>query len=237
MSDDAPDELPTLLVVDDDESVRRALERLLTVSGYTVETFASANEFLAREPLTGPGCLILDVMLPGLGGLDLHALLRSAGLEKATVFLSGYGDVPTSVRAMKGGAVDFLTKPADDTQLLDAIERALARDRRVREDRSELQDLRRRADTLTPRERQVCALVATGRLNKQIAALLGTSEKTVKVHRARVMSKMRVTSIAELVRVVDRLGIRYPALGGPQAPSGGEPAINRSPTPGPPQGR
>lgn len=236
MSDDAPDKLPTLLVIDDDESVRRALERLLTVSGYTVETFASANEFLAREPLTGPGCLILDVMLPGLGGVDLHALLRSAGMEKATVFLSGYGDVPTSVRAMKGGAVDFLTKPVDDTQLLDAIERALARDRRVREDRSELQDLRRRADTLTPRERQVCALVATGRLNKQIAALLGTSEKTVKVHRARVMAKMRVTSIAELVRVVDRLGIRHPALGGPERPSGDGSAINRAPASGPPPG-
>jgi FixJ family two-component response regulator len=236
MDGDAPDKPATLLVVDDDESFRRALRRLLTVSGYTVETFASANEFLAREPLTGPGCLILDVLLPGLDGLDLHALLRSAGTEKATVFLSGHGDVPTSVRAMKGGAVDFLTKPVDDAQLLDAIERALARDRRARQDREELQDLRRRADTLTPREREVCALVATGRLNKQIGALLGTSEKTVKAHRARVMAKMRVTSLAELVRVVDRLGMRYPAVGGPEGRPAGEPAISRAPTLAPPEG-
>lgn len=237
MSGDAPDKPPTLLVVDDDESVRRALERLLSVSGYAVETFGSANEFLAREPLTGPGCLILDVLLPGLGGLDLHTLLRSTGMERATVFLSGQGDVPTSVRAMKGGAVDFLTKPVDDTQLLEAIERALARDQRTREDRAELRELRRRADTLTPREREVCALVATGRLNKQIAALLGTREKTVKVHRARVMAKMQVTSIAELVRVVDRLGVRDLAVDGPGGPPVDEAAINRPPTSRPPQGR
>jgi FixJ family two-component response regulator len=197
---------PVVLVVDDDESVRRALTRLLTVAGYTVETFPSAAELLAREPLSGPGCLILDIRLPGLSGLDLHAWLRSAGLETATVFMTAHGDVSMGVRAMKEGAVDFLTKPVNDVELLDAIERALERDRRVREDRTELHELRRRIAALTPRERDVCALVATGRLNKQIAALLGMSEKTVKVHRARVMAKLRVTSITDLVRVVDRTG-------------------------------
>jgi RNA polymerase sigma factor (sigma-70 family) len=213
MSDDLATPAPVLLVVDDDESVRRALRRLLTAFGYVVETFASASELLAREPLAGPGCLILDVQLPGLSGLDLHALLRSAGMEKATVFVTGHGDVPTSVRAMKGGAVDFLTKPVNDAELLEAIERALARDRQAREDQAQLRELRRRAATLTPRERQVCVLVATGRLNKQIAALLGTTEKTVKVHRARVMTKMQAGSLADLVRAVDRLGMREPTLG------------------------
>lgn len=213
MSDDVGTPAPVLLVVDDDESVRRALRRLLTVSGYVVETFASATELLAREPLTGAGCLILDVQLPGLSGLDLHALLRSTGAEKATVFVTGHGDIPTSVRAMKGGAVDFLTKPVNDAELLEAVERALARDRQAREDQATLQTLRRRAATLTPREREVCVLVATGRLNKQIAGLLGTTEKTVKVHRARVMTKMQAASLPDLVRAVDRLGMRQRTLG------------------------
>lgn len=206
MSDDTSSSRPVLLVVDDDESVRRSLARLLTAAGYDVETFPSAAELLAREPLTGPGCLILDVRLPGLSGLDLHAWLRSRGLEKATVFVSGHGDVPTSVRAMKDGAVDFLTKPVNDVQLLEAIERALERDRWQREEHAELNELRRRVAALTPREREVCAVVVTGRLNKQIAAMLGMSVKTVKVHRARVMAKMQVDSVAELVRIVDRLG-------------------------------
>jgi RNA polymerase sigma factor (sigma-70 family) len=205
-----PDSAPVLLVVDDDASVRRALARLLTAAGYLVETFGSAQELLAREPLTGPGCLILDVRMPGLSGLDLQAMLRATGAEKATIFVSGHDDVPASVRAMKGGAVDFLTKPIDDAQLFEAIERALARDRVEREDHIELAELRRRLATLTPREREVCALVATGRLNKQIAHLLGTSEKTIKVHRARVMAKMKVTSLVALVRVADRLSLRPP---------------------------
>jgi FixJ family two-component response regulator len=212
---------PILLVVDDDASVRRALTRLLTAAGYTVEAFASAPELLAREPLTGPGCLILDLLLPGLSGLDLQAMLRATGAEKATVFVSGHGDVPTSVRAMKDGAVDFLTKPVDDVQLLAAVERALARDRAAREERAELAELRRRLDTLTPREREVCALVASGRLNKQIAHLLGISEITVKAHRARVMMKMRVSSLAALVRAVDQLGLRYPTTTGASVPSAG----------------
>ena len=212
MSETVAQVAPRVLVVDDDASVRRAFARLLTAAGYTVETFASAPELLAREPLTGPGCLILDVRLPGLSGLDLQAMLRATGAEKATIFVSGHGDVPTSVRAMKDGAVDFLTKPVDDVKLLEAIDRALARDRVEIEDRTELSELRRGLATLTPREREVCALVATGRLNKQIAHLLGTSEKTVKVHRARVMAKMQVASLAELVRAVDRLGLRHSTL-------------------------
>jgi FixJ family two-component response regulator len=200
-----------VLVVDDDESVRRGLKRLLVTAGYAVETFASAAELLAREPLTIPGCLIIDVQLPGLSGLELHDLLRSTGMEKATIFISGREDVPSSIRAMKSGAIDFLTKPIDSQELFGAVERALAVDRRVRSDDAELSELRRRAARLTPRERQVCALVASGRLNKQIAAVLGTSAKTVKVHRARVMAKLEVSSLPELVRIADRLGLRYRA--------------------------
>jgi FixJ family two-component response regulator len=202
---------PIVLVVDDDESMRRALQRLLATAGYAVETFATAAELIAREPLTVPGCLIIDVHLPGMSGLDLHDLLRSTGMETATIFVSGRDEVSSSIRAMKSGAIDFLTKPIDGTELLDAVERAIARDRLTRIMDAELSELRRRAARLTPRERQVCALVASGRLNKQIAALLGTSEKTVKVHRARVMAKLEVASLPELVRIADRLGLRYRA--------------------------
>lgn len=210
MTDDPASEPPILLVVDDDDSVRRALGRLLTASGYVVETFASAQELLEREPLTVAGCLILDVHLPGLSGLELHDLLRSTGMEKATIFISGEEDVSSSIRAMKSGAIDFLTKPIDSTELLAAVERAIARDRSIRSVDAELSVLRRRGARLTPREREVCALVASGRLNKQIAAVLGTSAKTVKVHRARVMAKLEVGSLPELVRVADRLGLRHP---------------------------
>ncbi|PYP79876.1 MAG: DNA-binding response regulator [Gemmatimonadetes bacterium] len=209
MTDDLRVVTPTLLLVDDDESVRRGLRRLLSSAGYVVETFANATELLARDPLSVPGCLILDVHLPDLSGLDLHALLRSTGVDKATVFVTGHDDVPASVRAMRGGAIDFLTKPIDEAVLISAVERALARDRRERSDVAELDVLRRRADRLTPREREVCALVASGRPNKQIAAVLGTSEKTVKVHRARVMTKLEASSVPDLVRVADRLGLRY----------------------------
>jgi FixJ family two-component response regulator len=212
MTDDlGPREGPTVLVVDDDASMRGALQHLLTSAGYAVETFASATELLAREPLAVHGCLILDVRLPGTSGLDLHDLLRSAGMETATIFVSGEDDVSSSIRAMKSGAVDFLTKPIDGDELLAVVERALARDRRNRSVDAELSELRRRAARLTPRERQVCALVVSGRLNKQIAGLLGTSEKTVKVHRARVQAKLEVASLPELVRVADRLGLGYRA--------------------------
>ena len=209
MTDDLAPEAPILLVVDDDEATRGALRRLLTVEGYTVETFASAPELLARDPLVVPGCLILDVQMPGLSGLDLNDLLRSTGMEKATIFVSAHADVSSSIRAMKSGAIDFLIKPIDADELLAAVERALARDRETRSDVVELRELRRRAARLTPREREVCALVASGRLNKQIAAMLGTSAKTVKVHRARVMTKLQVSSLPELVRIADRLGLRY----------------------------
>jgi len=210
MTDDlGPREGPIVLVVEDEPSMRGALEHLLTSAGYVVETFGSASELLAREPLTNAGCLILDLHLPGASGLDLHDLLRSTGMEKATIFLSGRADVASSIRAMKSGAIDFLTKPVDRTELLSAVERALERDRMTRTYVEELSELRRRAARLTPRELQVCALVASGRLNKQIAALIGTSEKTVKVHRARVLEKLEIDSLPELVRIVDRLGLRY----------------------------
>ena len=210
MTDDPASEPPILLVVDDDDFVRRALSRLLTASGYAVETFAGAQELLEREPLTVAGCLILDVNLPGQSGLDLHDLLRSTGMERATIFISGVASVSSSIRAMKSGAIDFLTKPIDEAELLAAVERAIARDRAIRSVDAELSVLRRRAARLTPREREVCALVASGRLNKQIAAVLGTSAKTVKVHRARVMAKLEVGSVPDLVRVADRLGLRHP---------------------------
>ena len=210
MTDDlGPREGPIVLVVDDEPSMRGALRHLLTSAGYVVETFASAAELLEREPLTVAGCLILDVHLPGTSGLDLHDLLRSTGMETATVFVSGRSDVASSIRAMKSGAIDFLTKPIDRAELLAAVERALERDRRRRADIAELDELRRRAARLTPRELQVCALVASGRLNKQIAAMIGTSEKTVKVHRARVLAKLEIESLPELVRIADRLGLRY----------------------------
>src|SRR6187402_648602 len=155
MTDDPASEAPILLVVDDDESVRRALSRLLTAAGYAVETFATAGDLLDREPLTVAGCLILDVNLPGQSGLELHDLLRSTGMEKATIFISGEENVSSSIRAMKSGAIDFLTKPIDADELLPAVERAIARDRAIRSVDAELSVLRRRAARLTPREREV----------------------------------------------------------------------------------
>ena len=236
MTDDLSPEAPILLVVDDDESVRGGLRRLLTTEGYVVETFANAKELLAREPLTVPGCLILDVQMPGLNGLELNDLLRSTGMEKATIFVSAHADVSSSIRAMKSGAIDFLVKPLDADDLLAAVERALARDRATRADAAELRELRRRAARLTPREREVCALVASGRLNKQIAAMLGTSSKTVKVHRARVMTKLEVSSLPELVRIADRLGLRYrDANADAVKPRGDEPQpAQESQSPSPP---
>ena len=201
------DEIPTIAIVDDDDSVRRALARLLSASGYHVRTFASASELLSqsvREPL-GPGCLVVDVRMPDVNGLQLQAFLKSAGLQTAVVFMTGYTDVQTGVTAMKSGAVDFLLKPFTDEELLDAVRRALYRDAELRLERREIQELEKRAARLTRREHEVCALVVAGKLNKQIAAVLGTSEKTVKVHRARVMAKMQVASLAELVSTVERL--------------------------------
>ena len=194
-------------VVDDDPSVRRSLARLVKGAGYRVEAFASANEFLARPPEEGPACLLLDVRMPGLTGLDLQETLAIAAHSTSIVFITGYRDVRASVKAMKGGAVDFLTKPVNDEELLGAIERAVARASAARLEEDRVTEIRERIKTLTPREAEVFALVVTGMLNKQIAFDLRVSEKMVKVHRGRVMEKMRAGSLAELVRLADEGGV------------------------------
>jgi FixJ family two-component response regulator len=197
---------PHVFVVDDDASVRRSFTRLLSTAGYHVEAFASSTEFLERAPHAGPCCLVLDVRMPGPSGLDLQTTLAAAGRPMAIVFVTGHVDVAMSVSAMKAGAVDLLTKPVDEKDLLVAIARALDRDTRERSDEAQLAGTRERVATLTAREREVFTRVVTGMLNKQIASELGIAEKTVKVHRARVMQKMRAGSVAELVRMADRAG-------------------------------
>jgi len=187
--------------------VRRSLARLVKGAGYRVEAFASAQEFLARPPDEGPACLLLDVRMPGLTGLDLQETLAIATHWTSIIFITGYRDVRASVKAMKAGAVDFLTKPIDDQELLGAIERAVARASAARREEDRITEIRDRIKTLTPREAEVFALVVTGMLNKQIAFDLGVSEKMVKVHRGRVMEKMRAGSIAELVRLADEGGM------------------------------
>jgi FixJ family two-component response regulator len=200
--------LQTLVgIVDDDASVRKGLARLVTTAGYRVEVFASAREFLERPRPEDLCCLVLDVRMPGLTGLELQEALAVAGDRMSIVFVSGHGDVVGSVKAMKGGAVDFLTKPVDARELLGAIERGVARALTVQREQAGATDVQGRLKTLTAREVQVFALVVTGMLNKQIAAELGIVEKTVKVHRARVMEKMRAGSLAELVRLADRAGV------------------------------
>lgn len=201
---------PTVFVVDDDTAVRKALARLMRSVGLNVEMFASAQEFLRRERVEGPGCLVLDVRMPGLSGLDLQEALAAAGISIPIIFITGYGDIPMSVQAMKAGAVDFLPKPFKDQDLLDAIHQAIDRDIQRRQEQAQIAEIQDRVDSLTPREREVLALVVTGMLNKQIASELGTSEKTIKVHRARVMRKMQVMSVAELVRLAEKVGISSP---------------------------
>ncbi|WP_438043954.1 response regulator transcription factor [Sorangium sp. So ce128] len=196
---------PTVFVVDDDASVLRAMDRLLRAAGYAVEAHASPAAFLEGAPSERPGCVVVDLRMPGLSGLELQEALVRRGCLLPIVFLTGHGDVSSSVRAMKTGAIDFLTKPCDDTVLLAAVERAIARDAAVRAARGEQQSLRTRFDALTQREREVCLRVARGLMNKQIAEELGAAEKTIKVHRGRVMEKLGVASVAELVRLVDRL--------------------------------
>ena len=197
----------SVFVVDDDASVRKSLTRLIETAGYTVESFASAREFLERMPSREPCCLVLDVRMPGMTGLDLQKALGKAVHQIPVVFVTGHGEVSMGINAMKAGAVDFLTKPFDRKDLLDAIGRAVARDTRTLTIEARTGSIHARVNTLTPRERQVFALVVTGMLNKQIAAALGIAEKTVKVHRARVMEKMRAGSVAELVRLDDEVGV------------------------------
>ena len=195
-------------VVDDDASVREALGSLIRSAGLRVETLASGQEFLARPRVEAPGCLVLDVRMPRLSGLDLQKRMAEISLQIPIVFITGHGDVPTSVRAMKAGAVEFLTKPFDDQDLLEAIQQAIKRDREARQRQAELGELRARYESLTPREREVMGRVVSGLLNKQVAAELGTSEITIKVHRAQVMHKMHAGSLADLVRMSEKLEIR-----------------------------
>jgi FixJ family two-component response regulator len=201
---------PMVFVVDDEPSVRRSMTRLLASAGYSVEAFASAREFLARERYAGPCCLVLDVRMPGLSGLDLQETLAATGRRMSIVFVTGHVDVPMSVRAMKRGAADLLIKPVDAKDLLAAIQQCVAKDVADLGEEVRVAEVRKRVKLLSPRETEVFALVVTGMLNKQIASALGISEKTIKVHRARVMEKMRAGSVAELVRLADLVGVILP---------------------------
>ena len=201
---------PIVFIVDDDDSVRKALTRLIKSVDLNVETFASADDFLQRESHKGPACLVLDIRMPGLSGLDLQDELVAAGRTLPIIFISGHGNIPLSVRAMKAGAVDFIEKPFEDQTLLDAINQSLKKDRQAKLEQAELREIQRRVDCLTVRERQVFAHVVSGKLNKQIAFELGTTERTIKAHRARVMKKMQANSLADLIRLAEKVGT-YPA--------------------------
>ena len=212
------DDTAVVFVVDDDAGMRDATRSLLASMGLEVRTFESASEFLGSKRPEVPACLVLDVRLPGLSGLDLQRELVESGTSIPIIFITGHGDIPMSVQAMKGGAVEFLTKPFRDQQLLDAVQQAIARDRAEGKHRAEVAEIWRRYDSLTPRERDVMTRVVAGRLNKQIAFELGTAEITVKVHRAQVMQKMQVNSLAALVQLAERL---RPLIAPAQAPDGG----------------
>ena len=198
---------PIVYVLDDDSSVRQGLERLVRSIGLEVRSFPSAAEFMQHTRPDRPSCLVVDVRMPGLSGLDLQDGLAASGWRAPIIFITGYGTVPMSVRAMQAGAVNFLQKPFEDQELLDSIHVAFDREMEARQERARKMEVERQISTLTPRERQVFGLVVTGLPNKRIAGLLGTSEKTVKVHRARVMEKMHADSLAGLVRMADRAGL------------------------------
>jgi FixJ family two-component response regulator len=199
-----------VFVVDDELSVRKSLTRLLKAAGFQVETFASAKEFLKHVVGQGAGCLVLDMQMPELNGLELQQALAETDRSLPIIFITGHGDIPTSVRAMKAGATDFLAKPFHEKDLLDAIERALAKSQHELQGRAEADLVKQRLATLTAREHEVLLQVLTGQLNKQIADTLGASEKTIKVHRGRMMHKMQVQSVADLVRLCEKAGIRVP---------------------------
>jgi FixJ family two-component response regulator len=202
-----PESNAVIAIVDDDPSVRRGIERLIRSAGWDAETFASAQEFLSRDRAERPSCLVLDLQLPGLSGLDLQKRMAEFGLEIPIVFLTGHGNIPASVQAMKAGAIEFLTKPFDEEDLLKAIQEAIERDRRTRQQHADTRDLRDRYESLTAREQEVMRHVVSGLLNKQVAAELRIAEDTVKFHRGHIMRKMRADSLAHLVRMAESLGI------------------------------
>jgi FixJ family two-component response regulator len=208
--------IPTVFVVDDDPSIRESLSLLLNSTGYGVKTFASAKEFLESEPDTsGPACLVLDVKMPGLSGLDLQKELRSRNYLIPIIFITGHGDIPTSVQAMKQGAIEFLPKPFDDDKLLDAVKEALLKDSQSRAVHNEQSHIMQRLDSLTAREHEILTYLITGMLNKQIAYELNIAERTVKAHRKQVMDKMGVRSIAELVRLTEKVGVKPAEIDNP----------------------